>query len=820
MSQKTFNLKGKKNGGSKISIFAMISIAILAIFSLQNVIDNYVGMGLSASIAFLIAVITFLIPFIFMIAEFASLKKSSKSGLTSWIHTSVGRKTAFITAFMFWFANLTYFFGAVPQRINFLSFAITGEDFTTDAIYKMVIPFIAVLFFGLITLLSTLNTKKLSKIVSLGGGLLLGLTAFFFIMATIGWIAGAVDPSLLPGTEAPGIGDVNIWGQTGGLNFAWMSTFIWVLMAADGGQSLGVYVKDINGGKKAFTKAMIISVMVIGTCYIVGTLLASVFPPTGGLASGWANSFAKIFYFILSPMGVSPEVITKSAYIIIGLIFFISSIGGLIIWTSAPVKVMFSEIAPGIFGSKLSKQNKNGVCSYGAWLQFLLVAPFLILLTWPIGDSLSENFSLIKGAAGWIGMLPWIIIFVSYINLRFRKDHEERSFKMGNRKFGITVGVFLSIITAAILVVTFMDGTPLEKPISEWPSNWWMGPMMKVLMILLIVVPAYLWYYFKYEYQLRDTKIAIENNHSTKYALIKYSFTNKFVLWLKPERYENHLIAKNSILNQGFKNSMIIIDKINNQLEIKNIISIKLEKALEDGDYIQVKKSILLEQKNASIEIKKLKTQLKNNAKETEKSIRNLKKLFKQEINATAKDLKIETKNFYLEVMNKLIQNYKNESKLSSDKNNNKLKQLMLWELPIIQEKDIDFNDKILEFPEQYKHFSASSYYHSFQNFRLEDKVLVNEEEFIVVRNFADSLVGEKFNIKNIKIFKETIDKDIEIVSAGKWEKLELASIIHVENNQFENFKIYVKNLDELILNINKIKGNISESSKHVVKKI
>jgi tetrahydromethanopterin S-methyltransferase subunit B len=38
---------------------------------------------------------------------------------------------------------------------------------------------------------------------------------------------------------------------------------------------------------------------------------------------------------------------------------------------------------------------------------------------------------------------------------------------MGNRKFGIVVGVFLTSLTAIILVLTFMDGTPLEKPISE-----------------------------------------------------------------------------------------------------------------------------------------------------------------------------------------------------------------------------------------------------------------------------------------------------------------------------------------------------------------
>ena len=802
MSKKTFNLKGKKSGGSKISIFAMIAIAILAIFSLQNVIDNYVGMGLSASIAFLIAVLTFLFPFIFMIAEFASLKKSSKSGLTSWIHTSVGRKTAFITSFMFWFANLTYFFSAVPQRINFLSFAVTGQDFTSDTIYKSVIPFVTIIFFGLITFVSTLNTKKLSKVVSLGGGLMLALTAFFFIMATIGWIAGAIDPTLLPGTEAPGIGDVNLWGDTGGLNFAWLSTFIWVLMAADGGQSLGVYVKDVNGGRKAFTKAMIISVMVIGGCYIIGTLLSSVFPPTGGLASGWANSFEKIFHFILSPMGVADATITRTAYIIIGSIFFISSIGGLIIWTSAPVKVMFSEIAPGIFGSKLSKQNKNGVCSYGAWLQFALVAPFLLLLTWPMGDSLSENLSLIKGAAGWIGMLPWIVIFVSYINLRLRKDHEERSFKMGNRKFGITVGIFLTTLTAIILVLTFMDGTPLEKPFQDWPSNWWMGPVMKIIMISLIVVPAYLWYYFKYEYQLRDTKISIQNGFSTKYALIKYSLSNNFVLWLHPEIYEEYLIKKNKILLEGRSISLSIVEKINAKIELKNEISTILEEAMDSGNYLSIKKSRLKDQKNIAIEITKLKREINQNSREFKKTLAELKREYKKEVKATALKLRQETKAFYSNTLTPILKQYKIEGKSK----NNELKNLMLSELPFVQEKDIELNDKYNNINE-YMAFGASSYYSKFTKFKLEDKIIINNDEIIVMRNFSDTIVGEKFSISNIKIFKETVDTEIEVISSGNWEKLELASVVHVENNQFENFKIYVKNIDEFITNFNEKKS-------------
>ncbi|MGL5357945.1 MAG: amino acid permease [Metamycoplasmataceae bacterium] len=796
MSQKTFNIKGGKIGGSKISIFAMVCIAILAIFSFQNVIDNYVGMGLSASIAFLIATITFMVPFIFMIAEFASLKKSSKSGLTSWIHTAVGRKTAFVTSFMFWFANLTYFFSAVPARINFLSFAVTGQDFTGDAMYKLAIPFVTVAFFALITFVSTLNTKKLSKIISLGGTLMLALTAFFFIMAMFGWIAVGIDPTLIPDTEAPGITDnPNIWGETGGLNFAWMSTFIWVLMAADGGQSLGVYVKDVNGGKRAFVKAMMISVLAIGGCYIVGTLLVSVFPPVGGLAAGWANSFASIFRFILSPMGVSVEMSQQLAYIIMGSIFFITSIGGLIIWTSAPVKVMFSEIAPGIFGSKLSKQNKNGVCSYGAWLQFILVIPFLMLLTWPIGDgNFSENLHLIKGAAGWIGMLPWLVIFISYINLRWKKDHEERTFKMGNRKFGMFVGIFLTFLTSIILVITFLDTTPLEKPFNEWQANWWLGPLMKVSMILLIVVPAYLWYYFKYEYQLRDTKISIANNLPLKYSLIKYSLSSKFVLWLNPQLYLDFIEKKNYLLMNAEKNFKELNEKIKNELDLKIVISERLEKAVDDGNFIEVKKQSLAESKEISIRIRNLKKEIRNNKKVVSQEVALLKKEYKISLKAFVAQEKAETKQFYQTTLNPLIAEYKNKKIL---------KELWLSDVQIFQEKDIEIENEAYS---DYESFSASSYYTAFQQFRLEDKIAINNEEMIIMRNFAGQLTGEKLALQNLVIFKETVDKNIQTIVEGKYEELELISFIHVENNQFEDFKVYVKDSDSFITSFNKLK--------------
>ena len=816
MSHKKYNIGRKDRKSSKISLFSMIAIAILAIFSFQNVIDNYVGMGLSATIAFSIAVIVFLFPFIFMIAEFASLQKSTKSGLTSWIHTAIGRKTSFLASFMFWFANLTYFFSAIPSRINFLSFAVTGHDYQENTIFQLVIPFACVALFTIVTALSQLSTKKLSKIISLGGTLMLILTGFFFIMAIIGWIAGAANPSLLlpggalDGSQAPGLipnNELNIWGDTEGLNFAWISTFIWVLMAADGGQSLGVWVNDVKGGKKAFVRSMIYSVMAIGFFYIFGTLLASVFPPTGGLAAGWANSFLNVFSFILSPFDLDSKLIQTITYVLIGLVFFITSIGGLIIWTSAPVKTMFSEIAPGIFGSRLSKQNRNGVSSFGLWVQFFLVIPFLVLLTWPIGSgSFSDNLSLIKSAAGWIGMLPWLVIFVAYVNLRLNRDWEERSFRMGNRNFGITTGIILIFITSAILVITFLDKSPLNKSYIEWPENWWMGPVMKVAMILIILVPTYLWYYFKYEHQYRDTKICRKNNLSTKFPLVKYSFTNKFVQWLNPEINLDYVDKKNKLLINAKNNFSRLMQIENEQREIKNNISTKLEESIASNNYFEVKKELSKADRDASKKIKIVNKKLRNNEQFLKQKISLLNKNFKIETKSKARKWKIDTNIFYKKNMKPLYSNYR-----KNNTNNSEFKKLLISEMPTKREKDIDFNNIDFKIYNKYNQYCAASYYSSIfgaSKVKMEDKILMDNNYIIIIRNYAGSLFGEKFSIDNIKLFKEPIDTEIETITSGKWSTLKLVSIIHLENNQFEHFKIYVEKADNFITDFNNIRRN------------
>ncbi|MEG0664084.1 MAG: hypothetical protein RR483_03175 [Clostridia bacterium] len=94
-------------------------------------------------------------------------------------------------------------------------------------------------------------------------------------------------------------------------------------MAADGAQSLGVYVNDVRGGSKTFSKSIIIAVLAIGFVYIFGTLLVSVFPPkvegVGTLANNLVNAYFNMFHFMFQGVISDPLIIKRITYVIIGL---------------------------------------------------------------------------------------------------------------------------------------------------------------------------------------------------------------------------------------------------------------------------------------------------------------------------------------------------------------------------------------------------------------------------------------------------------------------------------------------------------------------
>ncbi len=656
-----------KSTSKKISMWALCMMSILMIYSFSNIVYNYVGLGWSAAPAFIVAISIYLIPFALVIAEFASLKKAkgSKSGLMKWVEIGIGRKIAFLTAFMFWFANLTYFMGALPGFAVSFGFAIQGKDVTETSIFNIMVPIFGVFMFFIITYLSTKSTRSMSKITTVGGTLILGITLFFFLVAIIAYIlmlapggAGGYGEALnepgffvqpnsgsdsladqivyvdqgvwipsfnkyivpnefqqifkpfinsdlttdtwyslseysfkgytfdgvmrfkISGEEgsyvfwldhtyispqAPAVvpDDVtkNLFGSAGGFNYVWFTIFVWVLMAADGAQGLGVYVDDVKGGQRTFVKGLIISVMLIGSLYIFGTFLLSVFPGDS-LSNSNYLTLSLMFYYIFGHLGLAKETSFMITNICLGWLFFTTGIGAVLMWTAAPVRTMFSETDTGVFGSYITKKNQHGVPYRGAWLQFFLVVP---LFTIPfVGlQGINQFIDMIKTAGGSLGMIPPIMIFVAYFNLRLKHDDEERTFRVGSRGFGLFMGAFILIVYSWVFLMAFFPYDPNQ-------SNWYIGTVLNVCALLFVFVPVLFWY-LSYEIKQRNIRIAIRNNLDPALIQIHYS-KNKYLFASKETKIRKQLDLNIHLLQKKYDdlyNQVISLDLDDKAKKIK-----------------------------------------------------------------------------------------------------------------------------------------------------------------------------------------------------------------------------------------------------------
>lgn len=116
----------------KLTLMSLILMIFTSVFGFANMPRGFYLMGYAAIPWYLIAAITFFIPFAFMIAEFGAAYKDSKGGIYSWMESSVGPRYAFVGIFM-WYASYVVWMVNVASTLWIpLSNAIFGKDTTAS----------------------------------------------------------------------------------------------------------------------------------------------------------------------------------------------------------------------------------------------------------------------------------------------------------------------------------------------------------------------------------------------------------------------------------------------------------------------------------------------------------------------------------------------------------------------------------------------------------------------------------------------------------------------------------------------------------------
>lgn len=324
-----------------IGKFALLSMTFAAVFNVRNIVNNNIELGLSSAPIFLLATIVYFIPFVFIIAEFVSANKNSESGMYDWLKKPLGTRMAYLGSFLYWFVNLFWFVSLLPNVIAYASYAMLGYEYSFS---PTVTSIISIVLFAAATHISTKGASWLGKIAEL---VAYGVFALFAI-----YVLGAL---MALGGDHVAAQPITLEAMTPTVNWATLGIMCWIFQAAGGAETAAAYLNDVKGGQKSFIKVIIIAGVVIGAMYALGSLLVNVFVPRESLT--YAGGMVEIFTGMAQYFGLSETLVGRA----VGVVLFIAMFGSMMMWTSAPVKIHFSEIPQGVYGDKTTQLNEHGV---------------------------------------------------------------------------------------------------------------------------------------------------------------------------------------------------------------------------------------------------------------------------------------------------------------------------------------------------------------------------------------------------------------------------------------------------------------------------
>ncbi|OEZ99947.1 amino acid permease [Duganella sp. HH101] len=426
---------------TQIGRFMLLSMAVAAIFNIRNVVNSNIAIGMVAVPSFLFATATFFIPYVLIIAEFVSLNKDAKSGIYQWIRSSMGDKWAFVGAYCYWFVNLFYFTSVLPNILVYSSYAWLGYEYQFSSLTTVVL---SILLFAFATWVSTKGAAWVGRVTSIGSSLVLVMAFGFVGLSLADWIGGVAPAT--PVTAA---------AMTPVFSWSFMGAMAWILFAAGGAESVGVFLNDVRGGARTFVRTIVFAGLLIGALYSVSALVLNLYVPASKLS--YTSGVFQVFGALGAHHAVSPLLLNR----LVGAVMLLGSFGTLMVWTAAPVKALFSEIPKGIFGERAIALNRHDMPERAAWIQFCVVVPLVVIPA--LGSSnVNQLLNVVINMTAATALLPPLIIMAAYFHLRLRLDHLPRDFRMGSRRVGLAItSVLLAFFGVAFIAAIFPAGQNL-----------------------------------------------------------------------------------------------------------------------------------------------------------------------------------------------------------------------------------------------------------------------------------------------------------------------------------------------------------------------
>ncbi|MGX7125710.1 glutamate:gamma-aminobutyrate antiporter [Enterococcus viikkiensis] len=389
--------------------------------------------------------ILWFLPVALCAAEMSTVEGWQNGGIFSWVSQTLGERFGFAAIFFQWFQITVGFVTMIYFILGALSYVLNVQALNTDPLLKYI--GLLIIFWGL-TFSQLGGTQRTAKIAKAGfvigilipSVILFGLAAAYFIGGN------PIEIAISKKAFIPDFSQVST-----------LVVFVSFILAYMGVEASASHINELENPKKNYPLAMILLVVLAITLDAIGGFsVAAVIPQNElSLSAGVIQTFQLLILHFNSHLGWLVKVI--ALMIAFGVMGEVSS------WVVGPSRGMFAAAQRGLLPNFLRKTNTHGVPVPLIMIQGVIVTIWGAVLTFGGGGN-NLSFLVAISLTVVIYLVGYLLFFIGYFVLLYKKKNLERSYNVPGKTIGKTiiagVGLLLSVFA---LLISFVPPASIAK---------------------------------------------------------------------------------------------------------------------------------------------------------------------------------------------------------------------------------------------------------------------------------------------------------------------------------------------------------------------
>ncbi|MDP4087719.1 MAG: glutamate/gamma-aminobutyrate family transporter YjeM [Bacillota bacterium] len=470
----------------KLTLPTLILMIFTSVFGFTNIPRSFYLMGYSAIPWYILSALTFFIPFAFMMAEYGSAFKNEKGGIYSWMSRSVGPRYAFIGTFM-WYASYIIWMVNISSVIWIpLSNGIFGRDTTSTWSLlglnsTQTLGLLGILWILAVTYIASRGLRQITKITSVGGTAVAVLNIVLLVGALLVFAAsgGSVAEPITSGSfvSSPNPGYYSLLSV--------FSFLVFAVFAYGGIEVAAGLVDETEHPERNYPRGITIAAVIIAVGYSLGIFLCGIFTNWSGTLSGKDVHMGNVAYVLMKNLGYQIGVsfglsgavsITVGEWVarLVGLSMFLALTGAFFTLTYAPLKQIIEGTPSGLWPGRFGEV-KDGIPSFGMWVQCIVVILFILLLTFG-GEAAAQFFNKLILMTNVAMTVPYLFISGAFAAFKKKNDIQKPFEIFKSYSSSLAAAVIVTLTVGFANVFTIIE--PATK--GDLSSTIWMlvGPII------------------------------------------------------------------------------------------------------------------------------------------------------------------------------------------------------------------------------------------------------------------------------------------------------------------------------------------------------